>query len=84
MINFIKRKLAKHKLMTSRQEFGYELKSYHLDGVGEIEYAQWLNPFSYSMVISKHTLDFFRQFVHEGDFVIDVGQILAIQDCHWD
>jgi FkbM family methyltransferase len=73
MINFIKRKIAKHKLMTTRQEFGYELKSYQLEGYGEIKYAHWLNPFSYNMVVSNETLDFYKKFISQGDFVIDIG-----------
>jgi FkbM family methyltransferase len=73
MINFLKRKLAKHKLMTTRQEFGYELKSHNLDGYGLIEYAQWLNPFAYSMIAKDSQLRFLKQFISDGDFVIDIG-----------
>ena len=73
MINFIKRKIAKHKLMTTRQEFSYELKSYNLEGYGLIGYAQWLNPFAYSMIANEDKLGFFKQFVSKGDFVLDIG-----------
>lgn len=73
MINFIKRKIEKYKLMTTKQEFGYELKSYDLNGYGKIDYAHWLNPFSYSMIVSNSQLDFFKKFIKEGDFVIDIG-----------
>ncbi len=59
--------------MTTTQEFGHELKSFELDGYGEIDYAQWLNPFAYSMIVSKPQLDFFKKFINEGDFVIDIG-----------
>lgn len=73
MINFIRRKIAKHKLITTRQKFGYELKSYNLEGYGLIEYAQWLNPFAYSMIANEAKLGFFKQFVSKGDFVLDIG-----------
>jgi len=73
MINFIKRKLAKRKLMTTRQEFGYEQKSYNLEGYGLIEYAQWLNPFAYSMIADENKIEFIKQFIKPGDFVLDIG-----------
>jgi FkbM family methyltransferase len=73
MISFIRRKIAKYKLMNTKQEFGYELDSYELDGYGTIEYAKWMNPFAYSMVVSTSQLAFFKQFISEGDFVIDIG-----------
>jgi len=73
MINFIKRKLAKRKLMATRQEFGYELKSYTLEDYGEIDYAQWLNPFAYSMIAGENKIGFLKQFIQEGDFVLDIG-----------
>lgn len=59
--------------MTTTQEFGHELKSFQLEGYGEIEYAKWLNPFAYSMIVSNSKLDFFKKFIKEGDFVIDIG-----------
>jgi FkbM family methyltransferase len=73
MINFIKRKLAKRKLMATRQVFGYELGSYTLKGYGEIDYAQWLNPFAFSMIADENRIGFLKQFIKEGDFVLDIG-----------
>jgi len=73
MIDFIKRKIAKYKLMNTKQEFSYELASYDLEGYGTIDYAKWLNPFAYSMVVSVSELSFFKKFISEGDFVIDIG-----------
>lgn len=73
MINYIKREIAKYKLMTTKQKFGYELKYFQLEGYGKIDYAHWLNPFSYSMIVSNSQLDFFKKFIKEGDFVIDIG-----------
>jgi FkbM family methyltransferase len=73
MISFIKRKIAKYKLQSTHQEFGHEMKSYELEDYGKIDYAQWLNPFSYSMVVNKAEVQFFKKFIQEGDFVIDIG-----------
>jgi FkbM family methyltransferase len=73
MIDFIKRKLAKRKLMSQGQKFDYLVKSFNLEGVGEIDYAEWQNPFAYSMIVSKNKLDFFKQFINPGDVAIDIG-----------
>lgn len=73
MINFIKRKLAKRKLMSEGQEFAHVVKTFKLEGVGEIDYAEWQNPFAYSMIVSKNKLDFFKQFIKPGDVAIDIG-----------
>ncbi len=59
--------------MTTKQEFGYKLKSFQLEGYGKIDYAHWLNPFSYSMIVSSSQLNFFKKFINNGDFVIDIG-----------
>jgi len=59
--------------MNTRQEFGHEMGSYDLEGYGKIDYAKWLNPFAYSMIVTKARVDFFKQFINEGDFVIDIG-----------
>jgi len=73
MINFIKRKLAKRKLMSTYREFDYDIKSYELEGVGKIDFAYWQNPFAYPPKISENNLRFFSQFINSGDFAIDIG-----------
>jgi len=54
-------------------EFGHELRTFDLAVDGRIEFAQWLHPFDRPTAISQASVDALRQFVHPGDFVIDVG-----------
>jgi hypothetical protein len=45
MIDFIKRKIQKLKQKRTFHEYGYDIKTFEVEGIGKVEYAQWLHPF---------------------------------------
>ena len=58
MLHFLKKQLAKYK--QARQgvlEYGSEVKTFEIDGIGKVEFAQWLHP-SEKPVISIPSLLF--------------------------
>jgi len=55
------------------EEFGYELHSFDLAQEGRVEYAQWMHPNETQKSITQPMVDAIRQFVSEGDLVIDIG-----------
>lgn len=55
------------------KEYGYNINKFQLDEFGEVEYAQWLHPFEETKVLDENTIEFYKQFIKEGDFVIDIG-----------
>ena len=57
----------------SVEEFGYQIKSFDLPQDGTIKYAQWQHPKETSKSITQPMVDAVRQFVSEGDMVIDIG-----------
>ncbi|WP_276368571.1 FkbM family methyltransferase [Chryseolinea sp. H1M3-3] len=73
MFDFIKRKLQKLKLKRTFKEYGYELKTFEVDGIGTVEYAQWLHPFEQQKSITNSNINFYRKLARPGAMIIDIG-----------
>ncbi|MFO8236615.1 MAG: FkbM family methyltransferase [Bacteroidales bacterium] len=73
MMNYIKRKIEKKQLKRTFKEYGFEIKKFQIDGIGEVEYAQWLHPFEKPKEISKSNILFYEKITQEGGMVIDIG-----------
>ena len=65
------KKLRKYR--NEFREYGFQIRTFHLSKDGTIEYAQWLHPSERPVVIHQDTIDSIRNFVNEGDTVIDIG-----------
>jgi hypothetical protein len=73
MINYIKRKLEKLKQKKTFLEYGYEIKTFKIDGIGTVDYAQWLHPFEQPKVITNSNVNFYKRLAKPGAMVIDIG-----------
>ena len=73
MLAFIKRKIRKRRLKRTFKEYGHKIKSFEIAGLGHVEYAQWLHPFEGPKEVNKSQIDFYREFVKDGDFIVDIG-----------
>lgn len=73
MLNFIKRKIEKLKLKRTFKEYGYEIKSFAIKDIGEVEYAQWLHPFEGPKEVTDSNINFYRQLASPGAMIIDIG-----------
>jgi FkbM family methyltransferase len=73
MLSFIKRKLEKRRLKRTFREYGYEIKSFQLQEVGRVDYAQWLHPFEGPKEITDAQIAFYRRLASPGSLIIDVG-----------
>jgi FkbM family methyltransferase len=73
MLNFIRRKIKKHRLKTTFKEYGFEITKIDLHKYGIIDYASWLHPLYKTEPITPDHVDFYRQFITEGGFAIDIG-----------
>ncbi|RDC61456.1 FkbM family methyltransferase [Adhaeribacter pallidiroseus] len=73
MFNYIKNKLKKYKQRRTFQEYGFKLKTFHLPDDGEIQYAQWTHPFEGEKQIDQDEVNFIKNYIKPGDFVIDIG-----------
>lgn len=74
MIHFIKKQLAKYK--QARQgvlEYGSEVKTFEVLGIGKVEFAQWLHP-SEKLVELRHShVEFYRGLAKSGGLIVDIG-----------
>jgi len=60
-------------LQGSPKRYKYSLIDYDLGNDITIHYAQWLHPKETTKVISRDLVDSYRQYIHPGDFCIDIG-----------
>lgn len=73
MINFIKRKIQKGKQKKTFQEYGFEVKSFDVEGYGKVDYAQWLHPFESPKSVTLENIQFYKKLAREGGLIIDIG-----------
>jgi len=55
------------------QAYSHRQVQFMLEKDGKVDYCQWLHPGEHVKVVDQGSVDFFRQFVAPGDFVIDIG-----------
>lgn len=72
-MNFIQKILEKRKLKRTFDEYGFEIKKFDIDGLGIIDYAQWLHPFEKPKQITQSNIDFYRKITVPAGMVIDIG-----------
>lgn len=73
MWSFIKRKLEKRKRKRTFREYGYDIKEFTLPKEGRLRYAQWKHYSEKPKQITQEDIDFYRNFVKEGEVIIDIG-----------
>ncbi len=73
MLNFIKRKIEKRKQKRTFQEYGFKIVVFALEGLGKVEYAQWLHPFEQPKAITASNVKFYEKLTNRGGMVIDIG-----------
>jgi FkbM family methyltransferase len=73
MFNYIKNSLARKKARRVTQEYPPQIETFDLGKYGSIEFANWSNPLVTQIKIDSAMVEFFNQFVKEGDLGIDIG-----------
>ncbi len=73
MIDFIKKKIERLKLKKTFKEYGYEIKNFAIEGIGTVEYAQWLHPFESAKEVTNSNINFYRKLARPGAMIIDIG-----------
>jgi FkbM family methyltransferase len=73
IIEYIKYKLARKKARRITQVYSPVIETFQLKDLGEIQFANWDNPLALPYQLSSDMVDFFKQFIKEGDLVIDIG-----------
>lgn len=73
MLDYLKKKLKRRFLKRTFSEYGYEIKSFTIEEIGEVEYAQWKHPFEESKEITTSNIGFYQSLVKPGALIIDIG-----------
>lgn len=73
MIKYLKESFRRKVARRVTKEYPHSVIRFELEKDGIIEFAKWENPLASPVSISQSDIDFFRQFVKEGDFIIDIG-----------
>ena len=73
MFNYLKKSFRRKKARRVTQEYPAKVDSFFIEGIGNIEFANWDNPLVPQIKLNKQTIDFFKQFIKEGDLAIDIG-----------
>ena len=70
---YLKKKFKRFTARRVFSEYGYEVKTFSLPGLGQVQYAQWLHPLEGSKEITTRQLDFFKSHLKPGGLAIDIG-----------
>lgn len=70
MMNVLRNLFRKKKEF---KEYDFELVEFTLPEIGVVQYARWLHPGDDGNEVNQEKVNFFRQYIKRGDFVIDIG-----------
>ena len=78
MINYFIKSFRRKVARRITKKYPFRVDSFDIEGVGEIKFANWENPLIERKEISIDNIDFFRKFLSEGDFAIDIGSNIGL------
>lgn len=73
MFNYLKKSFARKIARRFTKEYPSIIDSFDLGKYGKIEFANWSNPLVIPTEIDLSMVEFFNQFIKEGDLAIDIG-----------
>jgi FkbM family methyltransferase len=73
MFKSFKESLRRKRARRITQEYPAKIDTYDLKDEGKIEFANWDNPLVAPIPLSQNMVNFFKKFIKQGDFVIDIG-----------
>jgi len=60
-------------LRPKEKTYGYEISTFDLEGIGSVQYAQWLHPSETTKSIRLSVVNELRRYLTPGDVAIDIG-----------
>lgn len=73
MIGYIKKKIKRKQLKHTFSEYGFEIKKFHTNLLGDVEYAQWLHPFDKPKEVTDSKISFYKKLCKNGEMIVDIG-----------
>src|SRR5450631_697373 len=73
ILTYFKNSFARKKARRVFQDYGTRIDRFPLGNGETVEFANWLNPLLKPKVMTQTLIDFFRKYIPEGSFAIDIG-----------
>jgi len=73
MIKYLKYSFKRKIARRFTKEYPSIISTYNIKNIGEVEFANWSNPFESPITLDEDMIKFFKQFIKPGDLVIDIG-----------
>lgn len=73
VFNYLRNSFRRKKARRITREYPPKIDVFDLNEFGRVEFANCDNPLSTLFNLSSRTVGFFKQFIREGDLVIDIG-----------
>ena len=73
MFNYFKNSFKRKIARRITREYPPVIDEFELQGFGKVEFANWNNPLIKPIKITAEMIGFFKQFIKEGDFIVDIG-----------
>ena len=73
MIDYIRKKLDKRKRKRTFREYGHSVDQFQIEGIGKVDYAQWLHPSDKPKEVTLKNIQFYQRLARPGSLIIDVG-----------
>jgi len=77
IIDYFKKSIARKKARRVFQVYPHEIKTFHLESEGDIQFANWLNPLVIHQVPNQAIVTFFKKFINPGSLCIDIGAYIG-------
>ena len=73
MFEYLRASFARKKARRVTQEYPPRIETFDLGKYGSIQFANWSNPLVCQITIDTPMVEFFNQFIKNGDLAIDIG-----------
>ena len=73
MLSYLRASLRRKLARRRTTNYGYQIESTDIPGVGKVDYALWQNPLFEQVPFSSPLIDFFTKHIPSGSFALDIG-----------
>lgn len=73
MFKYLIESFRRKKARRFTQEYPPKVDQFEIKDIGKVAFANWDNPLVPDIKLSLEMIEFFRQFIKEGDLAIDIG-----------
>jgi FkbM family methyltransferase len=73
MFNYFRNSFKRKRARRITSEYPARVDNFYVEGMGNIEFANWDNPLIRPIKLHSHMIAFFRKYISEGDLAIDIG-----------